>query len=317
MYDNLDLRIRNTDTPDTDFLRETAQYLDVTGEHYFRGEPAVSGTLNGDFKITLNKNSVNIKGGSLCKWYLGDNFQTLGRSDTQQAIEKLSDILHLPIDKATVSRLDVAQNFIVKNPVEVYYNHLGELKHTKRSPITENGNIEGIYYFGSNVQSLFYNKIKQQKSKGQPIPELYQNQNVLRYEQRYTSRLYKTLNVEHITATMLYNEDFYINVCNRWRNNYKAIKKINDITLNFDTMRGKKDLYTMGLLSLIQMQGGELAIIAQINEAQKTGTITKKTAFDMRQAITEACKMKGDITAQNEAILELDKKITDAVKYYR
>jgi hypothetical protein len=325
MYDNLDFKMRNTDVPDTDFLSETTCYFDITGEHDFNGEHVISGTLgkvsgNNYFHITATRNGVNIKNGSLCKWYLGNNFQTLGRGDIQRAIEKLSDTLHLPLEKATVSRLDIAQNFIVKNPVQVYYNHLGELKHCRRSPVTDGeGDTEGLYYFQKNGNglSLFYNKLKEQKNKGQPIPESYQDQNILRYEQRYKSRLSKVFNVERVTAAMLYDEKFYIDVCNRWRDNYKAIEKINDITLNFEAMKGKKDLYTMGLLSLVEIQGGELATITQINEALKSGKITKKMAFDMRQAIKEACKCKEGITVKNEAILELDRKVNEAIKFYR
>jgi hypothetical protein len=82
-------------------------------------------------------------------------------------------------------------------------------------------------------------------------------------------------------------------------------------------MKGKKDLYTMGLLALIESQGGELSVISQIAEAQKTGILSKKQAFDLRRAIADACKVKEGITARNEAIAELDKKVRDAVKYYR
>jgi hypothetical protein len=317
MYDNVDFKIKIADVSNIDFLSETPCYFDVTGDLDFKGERVVVGTLNGDFKITVNRNGVNIKGGSLCKFYLGNNFETMGRSDTGAAIEKLSDTLHLPIDKATVSRLDIAQNFIVKNPVGVYYNHLGELKYSKRSEISNNGETEGLYYFQNKGLLVFYNKVLEQSSKRQPIPELYQNRHVLRYEQRYTSRLPKAFNVERVTGGMLYNERFYMSLIDSWRDNYRAIKKINDITLNFEAMKGKKDLYMMGLLSLVETQGGQLATIAQINEAYKTGQISKKAAFDMRQAITEACTVKDGITAKNEAIMELDKKVNEAVKYYR
>jgi hypothetical protein len=297
-------------------LSETPYYFDVTGDHDFNGDRVITGTLD-NFRISVSSRGVNIKDGSLCKWYLGDNFQTLHRGDVQRAIEKLSDTLHLPIDKATVSRLDIAQNFIVKNPVEVYYNHLGELKYSKRSAITNNGIDEGLYYFQSNGLLVFYNKKREQKAKGQPIPDLYQNSHVFRYEQRHTNRLPKAFNVERVTGAMLYDEKFYIDVIDRWRDNYREIKKINDISLNFEAMKGKKDFDLLGRLSLIEMQGGELAMIEKINEAYKTGQISKKTAFDVRQAITEACTIKGGITAKNEAIIELDKKVRDAVKFYR
>jgi hypothetical protein len=46
MIDNLDIKARNSDVPDIDFLCETLRYFDVTGEHNFRGESVIAGTLD-------------------------------------------------------------------------------------------------------------------------------------------------------------------------------------------------------------------------------------------------------------------------------
>jgi len=317
MYDTVNFKLKNTEVSGIDFLDETPQYLEaITGEHNFNGEMVITGKLD-NFSITINRGGVNIKGGSLCKYYLGDNFKTMGRSDTKRAIEQMSDTLHLPIKEAVVTGFDISQNFIVRHPVEVYYNHLGELKHAGRSPVTKDGKIETLYYYQSRGLLLFYDKVREQKEKRQPIPDLYQNRNVLRYEQRYKSRLPKTFNVECVTAAMLFDEDFYIKVIDKWRENYFNIKKINDISLNFESMKGKRDLYNMGVLALVEMVGGEINLINQIKEAQKSGNLDKKQAHDLREAVASACKTKDGLTAKNEAILELDKKVNDAVKYYR
>ena len=98
--------------------------------------------------------------------------------------------------------------------MQVYYNHLGEMAYCKRVPVID-GKTEGLYYYQNNKRglSLFYNKVKEQKDKRQPIPELYKHQNVLRYEQRHKNNLSKTFNVEYVTASMLYDESFYKTVC--------------------------------------------------------------------------------------------------------
>ena len=317
MYDSVDFKLRSTDVSNIDFLSETPCYFDVSGEHFFEGELVITGKLD-NFNITVNRGGVNIKDGSLCKYHLGDNFKTLGRSDTQRAIERLSDTLHLPIDKATVTRLDIAQNFIVKQPLQVYYNHFGELKHANRAPFTnDGGEIETLYYYQRLRLLVFYDKLKEQQTKKQPIPELYQNRNVLRYEQRYKGRLSKSFNVERVTGSLLFDEAFYIKVINFWKDNYFNIKKINDITLSMEVMKTKTDLYNMGVLSLVEMVGGELNFISQIKEASLKGILTRKQAYDLKQAVITACKTKDGITAPNNAILELDKKVNDAVKYYR
>lgn len=82
-------------------------------------------------------------------------------------------------------------------------------------------------------------------------------------------------------------------------------------------MKTKKDLQRMGVLALAEQWGGELGLIAQINEAQKRGTLTAKQAFDLRQGVKEACKVKDGLTVPSTAISELDKKIAEMIRFYR
>lgn len=312
MFDSVYFRLTQTEVGEVDFLAETACYLEDVAEHTFEdGLTAITGKLGG-LKVSLNRFQVKVKDGSLCKWFLGSNYQTMGRGDTQRAIEKLSDTLHLPMSKATVYRLDIAQNFITKHPPEVYMSHLGMLKYADR---LEEPN--GIYYRQTDGRLCFYDKNREQKSKRETVPELYNGRNVLRYEQRYTKHLPKRLNVPEVTGGLLYDEAFYIDLLNRWRDTYRSIKKINDCTFNFQAMKTKQELYKMGVLTLINQAGGQIEMIAQINEAQKRGDLTKKQAFDLRQAVNDACKVRDGLTVPNEAIQELDKKVMEAVMFYR
>lgn len=313
MYDTINFKLSVEDVPEVDFLQEVPCYLDeaTIGFHNFNGEQVVTGNVGG-LKVSINRHQIKVKDGSLCKWYLGNNFRTMGRGDTQRAIEQLSDILHLPMDKATITRIDVAQNIIVKHPTMVYLNHLGVLRYAKRLQ-----EPDGLYYSRSGERLCFYDKNREQRAKGEAIPELYKGRNVLRYEQRYTKRLATQLKVNEVRAALLYDEAFYMALIQRWRDTYKGINKVNDITLNFQAMTSKQQLYKMGVLSMVERVGGEVEMISQINEAQKRGDLTSKQAFDLRKAIKEACKVKEGLTVQSEAIAELDKKIIEAVRYYR
>lgn len=124
MYDTVNFWLPQSKAGGVDFLTETPCYLENVGGHiYGNGEIVITGNLNG-LKITLNRYQMKIKDGSLCKWYMGDNFQTMGRGDTQKAIERLSDTLHVPVREATVTRLDIGRNFETRFPPEVYFNHL-------------------------------------------------------------------------------------------------------------------------------------------------------------------------------------------------
>ena len=125
------------------------------------------------------------------------------------------------------------------------------------------------------------------------------------------------LNVAEVTGALLYDENFYIRLLNGWRDDYKSIQKLNDTTLNFQAMRTKQDLYKMGVLSLMERTGGQMEMFNQITEAQKRGELTSKQAYDLRQAVNDACSIRESISAPNEAIQELDKKVNETVKCYR
>ena len=58
-------------------------------------------------------------------------------------------------------------------------------------------------------------------------------------------------------------------------------------------------------------------MLAQIAEAQKRGELTKKQAFDLRATINDVCQIRDGLTIPNEAIKELDKKIDEAVRFFR
>ena len=178
-------------------------------------------------------------------------------------------------------------------------------------------NDGSVYYQRAGNVLCFYDKNREQKRKREAVPELYEGRNVLRYEQRYTQHLARQLKVSEVTGALLYDVDFYMDLLNRWRDTYKNIQKINDITLNFQAMKTKQELYKMGVLSLIERAGGQMELIDQINEAQKRGELTNKQAYDLRQAVKDAGKVSEGFTMPNDAIQELDKKVKEAVMYYR
>lgn len=315
MYDTVEMKATRAEVEGVDFINEIAPYLDPEGVafHDFSGTPVVTGHID-NLSVSISPHQVRVKGGSLCKWMLGDNYQAMGRADTQRAVERLSDTLHLPMERAIITRLDVGLSIPVKQPCVNYFNHLGVLNYAQR--LQQPNSL--YYHRHSQAERLcFYDKNREQRDNREAIPDLYRGVNVLRYEQRYMARLPSLLGVVQVTGAMLYDEGFYISLLNRWREAYRAIRKVNDITLNFQAMKTKRDLQTMGVLAMVERVGGEVEMIAHINEAQKRGDLTAKQAFDLRQAVKSACKVKDGLTTPTEAISELDKKIAEAVRYYR
>ena len=310
MFDTINFRLIAPNPLNTNYLESVPYYLENQAEHNYENGMLVTGLLDG-LSVSVSRHRVNVKDGSLCKWYLGNNIQIMTRQDTRQAIEKLSDTIHLPMDRAVITRLDIASNIITKHPINTYLNHLGMLRYATRLPMSH-----GLYYQRGDRLLCFYDKLRELKSKGETIPELYIGKNVLRYEQRYLRRVSSYFKTNVIGAT-LYDEDFYINAISAWFSLYEQINKINDVNFNFNAMTTIKDFKNMGLLALIEQMGGEVEFYNQIKEAMQRGELTPKQAYDIRQAIKKASKVKTDLVVQNDAITELDSKIKKAVKFYR
>lgn len=312
MYDTIHFKLTTADAPNIDFMAEVPCYLDEVAEHNFSGRVVVSGAL-GNLKVTINPYQIQIRN-SLPKWFFGDNFSILSRSDTKKAIERLSDSLHLPIKEAVVTRLDVAQNLVMRLPSIEYFNAMGELKCYTRVPMVEVGTL---YYNRPNMQLYFYDKNREAKAHREPIPNLYQGRSVLRYELRCKQRLGRIFNVAEVNAAMLYDECFYMRVCKLWRDAYLQISKVNKENINFEAMTTKQELYKMGVLVMIEKCGGQVAFLNELSRARERGQLSAKQAYDLRQAVNGACALKAGLTIPNEAALELDKKVKEAVRFYR
>jgi len=307
MYDNIDTAIRKEDCPGVDFLKDTPNLLDeVTSQKMTQRGEYINGYL-GKLNVSISENRVSIYNSSLCKYYLGDNFQTLSCSDTKKAIEQISDSLHLPFHLANVTRIDVAQNIIVRHDEKAYYPFLGVAPYYER---LEQNN--GLYYSNSKRQKLFYGKEHEQKVKRQPIPELYQNRNTLRYELRFRNRLREQLNRPEITAGLLYDEKFYRELVKRWKDEYFNIQKINSNIVNMEPTGSTKEFgEQIALISILQM--GQSQFMKTVDVWQKTGAIDKVQAKRHRSFVKRLSKVKKNGEG-NGLIAELDNKIKQAAR---
>ncbi len=308
MYDNLDMILKKEHCPEVDFLQSVPQFLSHVsnhGENQF-GE-YVTGYLS-SLKVSISDNRVKIYDSSLCKYYLGNNFKTLSKGDTKRAIIKISDSLHLPFQQSDVTRIDFAQNLIMQFDEKVYYPYLGEAQYYNR---LEQNN--GLYYNNQKRQLVFYGKEYEQKTKGQPIPELYKNRNVLRFEIRFRKQLRKQFNRPEITAGLLYDEVFYHNLVKRWEKEYFAIQKIKSKLINMKPTGSKKQfIENLALFTVLEM--GQPQVLSKVKEWQESGQISKKQAYDLRTATKQLSKIPIDRKG-NDLIKELDKKIKEAARY--
>jgi hypothetical protein len=287
-----------------------SQSLSNFTEHHKEDETFYTGYLNQNFKVAISDTSIRFKG-SLAKYFLNDNFNTLTRSDTQRAIEKMADELLLPVQKADLTRIDFATNFLMKYEPEIYYNYLGDCQNYQR--LTQ---PHSLYYSNSLKQKLFYNKKAEGKAKRLIIPEVWSGQNALRYEMRFTGRLPKQFNKVEVTTAMLSDELFYMSVFDRWHQEYESINKLNNFNFNLSNMNSPKDFMKQLQLKAIQDIGQD-KIMQAIEEMRQQKAFSKPEYYSrLKKEVKELCK-EPDLTEQSELISELDQKIKNVKRYYR
>lgn len=271
---------------------------------------SVSGLLNGVYQVRLSEQGIRLNG-SLAKFFLSDNFNTLTRADTKRAIEKLSDELKVPISKAKVRRIDFSTNFLMKYSPEAYYNHLGESQYYLRTPFGKS-----LYYSNKQRKKLFYNKVAEGKKKGYTIPQVWEGKNVLRYELRYTSRIKEQLKENEILADKLFSESFYQKMVNNWFKEYELIDKINKFNMNITEINTPKDFLKLLQVAAIGIIGQD-EVINKIEELRKIGVFEKPEYYSRLKSNIKDLSNLSSITEESELIRELNKKIKNTTKYSR
>jgi hypothetical protein len=278
-------------------LDNATKHTNIDGTVYFSGH-----TLG--MKTSVSSNGLSLTG-SLCKSYLNDNFQTLTRQCTQRAIEQLSDLIHISLNGARVSRVDIGYNLLMNEAPENYYYFLRGSKHYAR--LTQPHSI--TYQQGLRTK-LFYNKVEEAKSKKQKLPEIFENRHVLRYELRFMSRLPKQFNKAIITAQDLYNEAFYIDMLQRWFDEYNTIQKNKLLTPKTEIMTNKEGTdYFLAMLIEVQGQNNALEMANHLKDR-----FTNPREFKRFKAKINGLK---DFTQESDLIKELSTKINRVKSHFR
>lgn len=310
-YDTINSWLPKERVKNTDLLAEIPALLKNVKEEndHETGTIKIKGSLK-NYKVIVKENGVWLSG-SICKYFLKDNIQTIDRKGTMEGFTILSDELHLPVYDAEVKRIDMAENFLMNYEVPYYYDFLGNARHYNR--LTQNN---GLYYRNGLREMLFYGKLHEQKQKGMVIPEMFSGKNMLRYEYRLQSRLCNQLNRPEIITKDLWQESFYMNFQNRWKDEYFKIYKYNlsTLQLNFKNMKTfEKQMWLIAINSI----GGEAAFLQMIEQAKQRGEFTNKMQVKRYKDKLKSVCSTPLLTYEGDAIAELDKKIKEAVKYHR
>ena len=159
LYDTVDFVLYQKDVPEIDLLSEVSPYLtnrrDCIGEG---GSSYVCGEYKG-YKVYVNDKMLKINTCSLCKYYYGTNMHDFPLEDVRKAIERIGEDLNIPMDKVTVTRLDLAEDWeLQRSPIE-YFNRMLDLPYFRRLSYPT-----GITFQTAEKELSFYDKGKEQGS---------------------------------------------------------------------------------------------------------------------------------------------------------
>ena len=298
MIDTIKLALRSWEAGGIDFIEKVLPGLSLKNPQPLRGD-GISGNL-GNMLLYIWPQKICVSG-SLNKWYLEENYTTMQPEQIPLAIEKLQDVLCLPMEKAKLCRVDVGVTLPVNEPVANYINHLGTRSTGERLPYMMDGQTTGVKYRCKTEELLFYDKHKESKIHKALIPEDWALHNALRVElQTKTSKLMLG-QLSTPTITNAYLDKLAVE--------YKQIPKIHDVMINLTNLNWR----AAADLTFIERLGGQEAALQDVKERQRKGEFTSTQACRMRKRIKELCELGRPGIIQSPAVVELDNVISKTI----
>jgi len=306
MFDNVNFWINRCDISKGKTF-EVLPYLSEITERQNEQGYSCTGKLK-NYSVCVSDNGISMKG-SLAKNHFGDNIHTLTRKDAQRAIEELSDRLHIDINVAKVTRLDISTVLYTKYPPADYYPYLGQKPYFERLQSTP----DTLYYNNHQKQIVFYDKKKEATDKGVQIPEILKNANLLRYELRYTKRINKQLNAD-VTAGKLYVRPFYDSLIENWYKELKEIQKLKKQSFmieNITTPKAAKE----ALFAHLLRQAGQSTVdefMSALREANKFKE--KQRYYELKTDLNKMLSVS-EFHEKDEMMREIETQAFNIAKY--
>lgn len=292
-----------------------ANYLDEanTQINHQTGEVKTFGSLEG-LKVSIFVGGLSIVG-SLPKYLYGSNVYPLDRHTTTQAIEKIGDALHIPIEKASVTGVEFGTNFLMLHQVQDYLAKLGNMPRLTRyhfEPTT-------LYYKGAGRQQpkvfAFYDKLADATAKGMEYPENMKGANLLKYEMRLNGRLPQQLGVPEVKASTLTETPFYRIIVKRYQDSYFSISKLFQLKTNImSEIKTVSDAYNVFVARLIS-QIDQNQIGGFLDELKEASVFDDRKSYSRLKKKIQEVATKANIAMTDELMRELDDEIKNCGAY--
>lgn len=303
MIDKINLSLpRCRDMPDI------SGYLDNGNEssNIKTGEVSVFGNVE-NIKVMQYFGGYSIQG-SLPKFLYGNNVCQLTRKEVGQAIEKLSDRLHLPLNDARVTSIEVGANICLTKQHTAYTRLLGDMPRMQRVSMADS-----LYYQGSGKvhprQYYFYDKVAEVRKSGGTMPQGLEAANMMRYEMRLNGRLPFQLSIPEFKGSTLQDRKVYQELINRWLNGYLSINKL----VNMEDEHLKKGMSVKEAQEVFIAQqiakGGSSMIDEFIAKLKQNECFDNRLYYNRVKSNLQKLASKTKLSVDNGDIEELTAKV--------
>ena len=270
------------------------------------GEIQTYGSLQG-MMVGIYPTAIRIEG-SIAKFlYDGGNLIPLNRQTTEEAVKKLSEALQINLEDARVSSLEFGANFVMRYKPSEYLKRMGELPRRQRYTF----NVDTLYYRrkGKEQPDTFclYDKISDAKAKGMPIPQGFEDKNLLRVELRLNGSLAKQMGVAEVKASTLYDRAFYNKIRCRFINTYFSISKLNKLNAHFvKSIKTPKDAVDGFLGLMLAKAGGMQEIDNYLEELKANQVFAERVNYKRTRDALYKAASKAKLSSKDELVAELD-----------
>ena len=263
------------------------------------GESKVRGKLK-NYTIIADKYYIKATG-SISKFIQGDNIHCIDHEQMKLAFEEMSELLHLPIQKAKPTRIDISNSLCLEKSANTYFNLFSNKPRYYKSE-EPNG-----VYFKTGVKKKvygFYNKTKEAGLKGI---------NLLRAELRIKD-IAQTLKIPNNELTI---ERIGVNEMNHlislWLKHYHQINKISQ-AVSYEKIKTKPQLKNLALAMAVN-NPTSYQVLEASNKTNKANEIINRSQHRrLKIAINEA--PNGKFGTANPLIKELDRKFEATAAVY-
>lgn len=260
-----------------------------------------------NFVVSSNENGITIKDGSLSKFYQGNNIQTMNIMDIKYAIEKLSDIIHFPVDMARVMKCHFFRTIETEFPAKLYLSYFGQIPQYARIEM-----MNGVYYRqkSNRNQLLIYDKKTEMKVHKDKIPDYYLDKNLLKLEVQLNTNPSKVLKRSCLLGSDLYDEDVYSSISDYWWAKFSSIQYNLEMQIDFSEIKTVGQFKAAGIVALIEKAGGTGILYNQLEEARQKGELNSQQKAVLNRLISMESQSKLH-TREPELVLEIQRKIRE------